>query len=1050
MLDGWSPTGRLWAGRLPGGWTQRVGSGDGGNGEEERRPQDVPPSDEGRSGNLGPPPPVFRDMSRGGDAGPPPPPYQIAESRQQGGRRLWPTILIAAASLLILFILARLAVGLYVDRLWFDELGFRGVFNTRIGTQVWLFFAGFGVSAAYILGAAALAGRLPLEKSGAAISPFREFDVAAVRRLALLGALVGTLFLAVIFGATASGQWEQILQFIHAQPFGLEDPEFNRDVGFYVFKLEPLQFIKGWAVALAIMGALAATATYGFRFWLYRGQADAGTAVRMHLAVLLVVILALFAWGYWLARFELAVSENGTVFGATYTDANVRQTAFLVLMGASVVAAVALLTWPLHRRMAAPLAGMGLLAVASIGGILIYPAFVQRFTVEPDELQREGPFIERNLTATRAAFGLDGIEEQNFPALDAVSPTDAAANPEVLRNVRLWDHRPLNDTLNTIQTIRPLYLFPDVDVDRYLIDGEERQVFVAGREISQANLQPNQQSWVNRRLQFTHGFGATVNPVDQVTAAGGPEFWVSNIPPELSNIPAEDEPVLTITQPRIYFGESTDSYIIVNSDSEEFDFPRTAASATTAEDDFSVEGQATNRYDGSGGIKLGGFFKQLAFAWDFGDTNILISGSVNSDSRIVFRRTIVERVEELAPFLALDADPYLVIGEDGGLVWIQDAYTTTDRYPYAQPHASGINYIRNSVKVVIDAYNGTTDFYIVDDTDPIIRVWEKIFPDLFRPGAEFPADLRAHWRYPQDLFQIQSEQYLTYHIRSARTLFNREDIWQVPQEILRDRQIPVEPYYVTLRLPDSDAAEFLLILPFTPRNRTNAIAWLAGRSDGENYGKLFAFRFPANKNVDGPAQIEARIDQDVSISRQFTLLGQQGSEIIRGNLLFIPVGDSFVYVEPIYLQAETTRFPQLKAVVIVNGNTIAMEETLAEASAVALGQRRPTGLSFAGAVTPEEDDGGASAATGPGPPAEPVEEAAEEQAGADAPAAADDAPAASAGGGSALSDLVAEAEAAFRDAQTRLAAGDFAGYGEQLERLERALEQLRTAVESEP
>ena len=1049
MLGGWSPARRLWAGHGPGSWTHRVsgegGTGEGGNGDKERPPQDVPPSDEGRSGNLGPPPPVFRDMNREGDTGPPPPPYQIAESRQRGGRRLWPTILIAAAALLILFILARLAVGLYVDRLWFDELGFRGVFNTRIGAQVWLFFAGFGVSAAYILGTIALASRLPLEIRGTAVSPFQEFDLRAVRRLALLGAVVGTLFLAVIFGATASAQWEQILQFIHAQPFGVEDAEFNRDVGFYVFKLEPLQFIKGWAVGLSIMGALIATATYGFRFWLYRGQADATTAVRMHLAVLLVIILALFAWGYWLARFELVVTENGTVFGATFTDATVRETAYLVLIGVSGIAALALLSWPLHRRLAAPLAGMGLLAVTSIGGILIYPALIQRFTVEPDELQRERPFIERNLTASRAAFGLDGIEEQNFPAADAVSAQDLADNPEVLRNIRLWDHRPLNDTLNTIQTIRPLYLFPDVDVDRYEINGEERQVFVAAREISQANLQPNQTSWVNRRLQFTHGFGATVSPVDQVTEAGGPEFWVSNIPPELTNILEQDAAVLAITQPRIYFGEATDTYIIVNSDSEEFDFPRTAATVQTGDEEFDVEGQATNRYDGSGGIALGGFFKRLAFAWDFGDTNILISGSVNGDSRIVFRRTLVERVNELTPFLALDADPYLVIGEDGGLFWIQDAYTTTDRYPYSQPHASGINYIRNSVKIVIDAYNGTTDFYIVDDTDPIIRVWEKIFPKLFRPAAEFPATLRPHWRYPQDMFQIQSEQYLTYHIQSARTLFNREDIWQVPQEILRDRQILVEPYYVTLRLPDTDEAEFLLILPFTPRNRTNAIAWLAGRSDGENYGKLFAFRFPANKNVDGPAQIEARIDQDVSISRQFTLLGQRGSEIIRGNLLFIPVGDSFIYVEPIYLQAETTRFPQLKAVVIVNGNRIAMEETLAEASAVALGQRAPTGLSFAGAVTPEEGTP-APAPPAAAPPAEP----AEEPAGTDAPPAESDGPAEDAGSPATVAELVAEAEAAFRDAQTRLAAGDFAGYGVQLERLERALERLRTAVESEP
>ena len=441
---------------------------------------------------------------------------------------------------------------------------------------------------------------------------------------------------------------------------------------------------------------------------------------------------------------------------------------------------------------------------------------------------------------------------------------------------------------------------------------------------------------------------------------------------------------------------------------------------------------ATTRYSGDGGIELGGFFRRLAFAWSFGDANILISGSVDGDSRILFRRLIQDRVNELAPFLRLDADPYIVVGDDGKLYWIQDAYTVTDRYPYSQPHSFGYNYVRNSVKAVIDAYNGSVDLYIVDPADPIIQVWSDIFPELFKPAEEFPVDLQDHWRYPQDYFQIQADQYLTYHIESARGLFNREDLWAIPQELLRQQEIAVEPYYVTLRLPDQEEPEFLLILPFTPRNRLNSIAWMAGRSDGENYGKLFAFRFPANKNVDGPKQIENRIDQDVAVSQQFTLLGQQGSEVIRGNLLFIPVGDSYVYVEPIYLQAETGRYPQLKGVIVVNGDTIAFEDTFVGAVEVALGNRAARGLSFLG-------DTPAQVATDePDPTPAAQEQPQQEQSEPSQPLElSDDA-----------AELAEQAQEAFEEALQKQREGDWAGYGLAIERLGAILERL-AAAESE-
>ena len=907
--------------------------------QEPPPPFGVPPSEEGRSGALGPPPPVFRDLGPQGGGGAPPP-YQIGRARAGGGQSgVWSRVLVLLVILLVLFIIANIVVGLFIDRLWFDELGYRGVFNTRLGTRIWLFFAGFGIAGAFLLINVLAAWTLPLASPNAEASPFRDVPLATVKRAARIGTLAGTLFIAIIFGAIAWQEWELILQFIEAEPFGIVDPEFGRDVGFYVFKLDALQFVKGWGLGLGILGLFAGIAVYGFRFMLHAGDVAATRPVRVHAALLLTGIMALVIWGYWLGRFELVLSENGTVFGATYTDVKVRDTALIVMMAVGAGVALSVLSWPFHQRIGVPAISLGFLVVASLGGMAIYPAIVQRFTVEPNELNRERPYIQRNITMTRVAFGLDDIQETSFPADEQVTEADVRASQASLRNVRVWDHRPLLNTINTIQRIRPQYRFPDVDVDRYKIGGVSRQVFLGVRELSQGQLSADQSGWVNRRLQFTHGFGVAVNPVDLVTEAGRPSFFVSNIPPEVSG--PVDEDLFEITQPRIYFGEDTGEWVIVNSDSEEFDYPLTAG---TDESGLDLESQARNRYDGDGGIPIGGFFKRLAFAWSFADTNILISGSLSGESRILFRRNIQERVAEIAPFLHLDADPYIVIAEDGRLLWVQDAYTATNRFPYSQPHPSGVNYIRNSVKVVVDAFHGSVDFYIVDESDPIIRVWSKIFPDLFQPESAFPADLREHWRYPQDMFQIQADQYLAYHVTNPTSLFNRQDTWAIPQEVLvQDQTVPLEPYYVTLSLPDSEEPEFLLITPFTPRATQNAIAWMAGRSDGEHYGELFAFTFPSNKNVNGPQQIEATIGQQPDIREEITLLGQGGSQVIRGNLLFIPVGQSYLYVEPFYVQADASDFPQLQFVVVVNGDQIAFARSLEEAATAALGFPAGTG-----------------------------------------------------------------------------------------------------------
>ena len=990
---GWTAAGLSAIQRVTGGWR---------NGDDGPR-QDVPPSDEGRSGDLGPPPEIFREGLGGGGE----PPAEEGDGGEQPRRR-WPAIVGIGTVVLVLILLIQIGVGVFVDRLWFAELGYRGVFDTRIGTQVWLFFAGFGIALAVIGGSLYAAWRIPLEELA------ERVEVPGLSRLIAVAGVIAALLLAIIFGTIASGQWELILQYLNAEQFGVEDPQFGRDIGFYVFSLDALQFVRGWATGLIIVALLGTLAIYGVRLLLHRGAVRSTLPARLHVAVLMAITLGLFVWSYWLGRLELAVSPGGFVFGATYTDDNVRGPVQVVKMVIAVVAIGAVMAWPFHERLR--LAAVPLIAVAavSIVGSLIVPAAVQRFTVEPNELERETPYIARNIEATRAAFGLDLIEEREFAANDALSDADLAQNPEALDNVRLWDHRPLRDTLNTIQTIRPLYLFHDVDVDRYVAGGEEQQVFVAARELSQANLQPNQQSWVNRRLQYTHGFGVAMTPVDVVTSSGEPELWISNIPPEVRETANSGALDIEVVEPRIYYGEETDSYVIANSNTEEFDYPLSADGTG----DEGQANQATTRYSGDGGVRVGGFLRRLVFAWEFADTNILISGSISGNSRILFRRLIQERVSTLAPFLSLDDDPYIVVGDDGRLYWIQDAYTSTEKYPYSQPHDAGFNYIRNSVKAVIDAYHGTVDLYVVDPDDPIIKVWSNVFPDLFKPASDFPADLVAHWRYPQDLFQIQSDQYITYHLDSPRDIFTREDLWAIPQELFQEQQINVEPYYVTLRLPDEERAEFLLILPFTPRNRINSIAWLAGRSDGDHYGKLFAFRFPANKNVDGPLQIENRIDQDVDISRQFTLLGQQGSEVIRGNLLFVPVGSSYVYVEPIYLRAENGRFPQLKAVIVVNGDTIAYEDTFAEAVQVALG-RRADGGADADAVAEEAED--------EPPPARPSppEEVTSSDAG----------------------ELADEAQRWFDEAMQRLQAGDFAGYGEAIAQLGAVLERLQAVSE---
>ncbi|MBA7559573.1 hypothetical protein ES708_01188 [subsurface metagenome] len=547
-------------------------------------------------------------------------------------------------------------------------------------------------------------------------------------------------------------------------------------------------------------------------------------------------------------------------------------------------------------------------------------------------------------------------------------------------NIRLWDHRPLKDTYNQIQSIRLYYDFHDVDVDRYIIDGEYQQVMLSARELSVEKLAGEAQTWVNRQLQFTHGYGIALSPVNEVSAEGLPILLVKDIPPVGD---------FNIERPQIYFGEKTDHYVIVKTKTQEFDYPM---------GDENIYGY----YQGEDGVSLDSFMRRLVYAWQFGDLNILISGELTPESRVLYYRNITERVNHLAPFLELDSDPYLVM-TDGRLFWIQDAYTTSDRYPYSEPLGS-INYIRNSVKVVIDAYDGSVTFYVTDPEDALIRTYQAIFPELFVPAEQMPESLRVHLRYPEDMFNIQAKVYQTYHMRDARVFYNKEDLWAVPKEFYAGREQLMEPYYIIMRLPDEEREEFLLMLPFTPVNKNNTIGWLAARCDGENYGKLLAYHFPKERLVYGPSQIENRIQQDTVITEQLALWGRGGSRVIRGNLLLIPLGESLLYVEPVFLQAETGGLPQLKRVIVVAGDRIAMEPTLKEGIAAIFGTEVP----------PTEPP----VVTPPAPP-EPEE-----------PVAAD------------IANLIEEAQRHYNKAQEYLKAGDWAGYGRELSALEAVLDRL--------
>ena len=825
-------------------------------------------------------------------------------------------VILALAGVLVLFIILNIIKGLYTEWLWFDSLGYSNIYSTILRTKVLIFFSAALIFCALFLGNTILATYLA-PKSRPNIWPWAI--VLRLKQVSKMSIIIGTGLLSLIFGLVAQGSWETVLRFFNRQAFGITDPVFNREIAFYVFSIPFLNLLRSWLLGALIITLLGTIGIYVISHMAQRLRLDFSKPVMVHIGILITVILGFAAWGYWLGIWELVFSTRGVVFGASYADINAKVPAQWILIAVVAVCAGLILVSLLRHRLRWALYGItGWIVLAIvIGGI--FPSVVQRFQVLPNELAREMPYIEHNIQFTREAFALDRIEEQFFSAEETLEIEDITQNKATINNIRLWDSRPLKDTYNQIQSFRLYYDFNDVDIDRYEINGEYRQVMLSARELSAEKLASEAQTWVNRKLQFTHGYGVALSPVNEVTSEGLPVLMLKDIPPTGS---------FNIERPQIYFGEKTDDYVILKTRVEEFDYPM---------GDTNVYGY----YEGEGGVRLDNFMHRLIYAWQMGDINILISGELTPESRIAYYRNIKERVNHLAPFLELDNDPYLVMIK-GGLFWVQDAYTTTNHYPYSEPIGSnGLNYIRNSVKVVIDAYEGSVTFYVADPEDALIQTYQTIFPDLFVSLEQMPEPLRVHLRYPEDMFNIQAAVYQSYHMRDARVFYNKEDLWTVPNELYFGREQPMEPYYIIMRLPDEEKEEFLLMLPFTPVNKNNTIGWMAARSDEENYGKLLVYLFPKERLVYGPSQIENRIGQDTIITEQLALWSRGGSQVIRGNLLLIPLGDSILYIEPIFLQAESGGLPQMKRVIVVAGERLAMEPTLSESLTAIFGTEAP-------------------------------------------------------------------------------------------------------------
>ncbi len=820
-----------------------------------------------------------------------------------------------ALYILIPFVILVVSTGWILEWLWMDNLGYVGIFWTLKLAKATLLAAAFVVSAVFItVNLRILADRLRSATFiGTPLEPL-NLDLARAdhhKRLKQFLTVAG-IVMAFLFALSFSVRWDESIRFVWHMPFGESDPVFGRDIGFYLFQLPFWELVQTSLTVLVFFVTAFLVAIYFFG-GLVRMDGREGLVahpmVMNQIKTNAVIWLLLLAGGLFLDRYQLLFRRDGLVFGAGYTDVHVELPAIWVTLIMVLVLAVlvALSRWMNFRKLIAVTSIATL--VVWIGGRALLPAVIQNFNVEPNELELETPFIEHNIRMTRMAYKLDAVREVEYEADDTLSITDIRNNQDAVDNIRLWDPRLLIQTYKQLQEIRSYYEFYSVDNDRYEVDGDVTQMMLSAREIA-PNLPGQSNTWVNRHLQFTHGYGLAMSPVTETDQQGEPVLAIRDLPPRFES----DD--LAVENAAIYYGEASSGYNIVNTGTPELHYP-------AGDENVYIH------YDGVGGIPFSNWFRQLLFAWELGDINILLSDYIQPDSRLQIWRSLQDRIRRITPFLELDRDPYLVL-DRGGLYWIQDAYTIASNFPYAQPFENH-NYIRNSVKIVVDAYNGTVDYYIVDADDPVLKVYDAIFPNVFKPIEEIPVELERQFRYPQDLFEIQLEVYNRYHMTGPQVFYNNEDLWERPIEKYGGAQQLMAPYYVLARLPEQEDLAFMLISPLTPANRDNMISWMAAMSDPGEYGQLVVYKLPKQRLIYGPAQIEARIDQDPEISTQVALWDQRGSRVIRGNLMVIPIESSFLYVEPVFLLAEDVDIPQLQRVIVAIGDDLAMQPTMDEA-----------------------------------------------------------------------------------------------------------------------
>ena len=835
------------------------------------------------------------------------------------------TIIILVISFLLLAVFANIFKNVYSELLWFGQLNYQDIYLTILRTKIYLFVIGFLLSIIALSLSSFIAFRYSWNGFESELpEPFNILGPKLYKYLIMIAVFV----VSMIIGFTNSVNWELFLRFFNSSSFEVSDPIFNRDLSFYIFDYPIYTYIQKGLLAIAVLCAI-------FTFFIiFINSAFAGKQfseskiLKKQIPVIFAIIFLLISMGILFSRWGVLFSTQGVVFGAGFTDVNVKILAYMIMAILGFLISFIIpfsIKFSPRNFVYIPVISWAVLYILLA---LLWPTLNQRFSVTPNEYVKEKIYIANNIEFTRKAYGLDKIEESYFPASSNIPNTVFSDYSETLNNIRLWDHKPLKDVYTQTQLIRPYYDFKDVDVDRYTIDGEYRQVMLATREVAPEKLDEEKQTWVNNFLQYTHGYGLTMSPVNSFDSQGKPHFYSKDIPSDgvikVNSMNGELQENLSVENPRIYYGESNMPYAIVNTKTMEVDYQEKGKDGK--------EGiLKRHNYEGKGGVLLSNPLIKLVYAWKFSDINLMISGEINPDSKIQYERNIQDRVQKLVPFLELDSDPYIVL-HDGKLKWIQDAYTVSNNFPYSEPFEGKFNYIRNSVKVVVDAYDGTVKFYVSDKTDPLIDTYSKIFPDVFKPLSEMPSDLREHIRYPIDIFKVQADKYLEYHMQDSQIFYNNEDLWNIPQEKFGqsgDLQ-KVEPYYLVMNLPGNNNNEFVLLSPFTPNQRKNLIGWLAGRSDGDQYGKLIAYNFPKDLTIYGTEQIEARMDNDPIISEWFTLRCQEGSFCIRGNLLVIPIADTILYAVPIYLQAEGVDLPELKKVVLASADHVVMADSVQE------------------------------------------------------------------------------------------------------------------------